>query len=73
MFIDRCGANVRWWVARGLLFDALPHMGIQKHISMKRLRAKGTLLTRRVMPLLVAVISGIYVESLRARGALISM
>ena len=71
MFIrDRCGANGRWW---GLLFDALPHVGIQKHISMKCLRAKGALLTRRIMALLVAIISGVYVEAFVTCRALISI
>ena len=74
MFIrDRCSANVRWWVARGLLFGALPHVSIQKHVVVERFRTEGALLTRRIMPLLMTVISGIYVETLRARGALISM
>ena len=33
MFIrDRCIANGRWW---GLLFDALPHVSIQKHVGVE--------------------------------------
>ena len=41
MFIrDRCSANGRWWVARGLCFGALPQVGIQQHISVEGLWAE---------------------------------